>query len=134
MRAFIGSIGPGHAARRRRVVAWVMFAVTALPYTVVGQCTPLTCDTPVTANIDGDEVDCFTFYASHFEVVDISVVSLDAGSSFKPAWRLLDSSGGPVPGGDCGVFDFSDPNFSCVLDPAGSPFRLEVITSEPGDT
>jgi hypothetical protein len=134
MRAFSGSIVPGHAARQLRVVAGALLAVTALPYTVVGQCTPLTCDTPVTASIDGDEVDCFTFTASHFEVVHISVVSLDAGSVFKPAWRLLDSSGGPVIGGGCGEFGPSNPNFPCVLDPAGSPFRLEVVTNEPGDT
>jgi pimeloyl-ACP methyl ester carboxylesterase len=118
-----------------QVLAWVFVAVAALPYGVVGQCTPLTCDTAVTASIEtASEVDCFTFTASDAEVVDISVVSLAAGSPFQPAWRLLDPSGTPV-GGDCGVFGRSEPNFPCgLLAASGGPYRLEVQAVQPGDT
>jgi pimeloyl-ACP methyl ester carboxylesterase len=132
---FIGSIMSDRAARRVHVVAWVVVAVAALPCRVIGQCTPLTCDTAVNGSIEtASEVDCFTFTAGDAEIVDISVVSLAAGSSFQPEWRLLDGSGSPV-GGDCGEFGRSEPNFPCALLPAsGGPYRLEVEAAQPGDT
>jgi hypothetical protein len=52
MRAFSQSIVSDRAARQAHVLAWVIVAVTALPYGVVGQSTPLTCDTAVTASIE----------------------------------------------------------------------------------
>ena len=135
MRTYSGSIVPDRAARQVHVLAWVIVAVTTLPCGVIGQCTPLTCDTAVNASIETtSEVDCFTFTASDAEIVDISVVSLAAGSPFQPAWRLLDGSGTPV-GGDCGVFGRSEPNFPCgLLAASGGPYRLEVEANQPGDT
>lgn len=135
MSAFSGSIVLDRAAPHVHAVAWFIVAVTALPHRVVGQCTPLTCDTAVNASIESaSEVDCFTFTASDPEIVDISVVSLAASSPFRPSWRLLDGSGNPVAGG-CGEWGPSRPNFPCGL-PAipGGPYRLEVEAAQPGDT
>jgi hypothetical protein len=135
VRAFSGSIVAQSAARHVPVLAWVIVAITALPRGVVGQCTPLPCDTAVDASIETtSEVDCFTFTASGAEIVDVSVVGSNAASSFQPAWRLLDGAGAPV-AGDCGVFGRSEPNFPCGLpaDPGG-PYRLEVEATRPGDT
>src|SRR5262245_55162749 len=81
----------------------LMVSVSALPHAVVGQCTPLTCDTAVNASIDApSEVDCFTFDANDGETVEITAVHV-GDISFRAAWRLLDSSGTPVPG-SCGEF------------------------------
>ena len=133
MRTFSGSIRSDRAARHLHTVAWAILALTALPSGVVGQCTPLTCDTAVSASIDAaSEVDCFTFAASDAEIVDISVVSLADGSTFQPAWRLVDGSGTPV-AGDCGEFGRSAPNFPCGLPAApGGQYRLEVEADEAG--
>jgi len=115
------------------MTAMLMIAITASPYAVAGQCAPLTCDTPVDASIEAaSEVDCFTFTASDAEVVQVSAVS-PAGSALELAWRLLDGSGNPIVGGNCGTFDISHPNFPCVLPAAGS-YRLEVEAHNPGDT
>jgi hypothetical protein len=114
MRAFSGSIVSGQAARHLRVAAWVAFAVTALPYAVVGQCTPLTCDTAVTASIDTDsEVDCFTFTAGDSSVAYTGTAQvrstipvtrgLHGGTVIDAAWQLIDGAGFPVEG-PCGEF------------------------------
>jgi len=116
------------------VIPMLIVAVTALPYAVAGQCTPLTCDTAVNASIDAaSEVDCFTFNANDGETVEITAVHV-GDVSFRAAWRLLDSSGTPVPG-SCGEFGPSHANFSCTLEgTSGGPYRLEVEAVEPGDT
>src|SRR5215468_743394 len=116
------------------VTPMLMVAVTALPHAVVGQCTPLTCDTAVNASIDTpSEVDCFTFDASDGQTVEITAVHV-GDTPFRAAWRLLDSSGNPVEG-PCGEFGPSKPNFSCTLDgTSGGPYRLEVEAVEAGDT
>ena len=125
---------PDRAARHLHVLAWVIVAVIALPYAVLGQCTPLTCDTEVNGSIDSaDEVDCFTFTASGAEIVDITAVHV-GDTSLRAAWRLLDGSGNPV-GGDCGQFGPSVPNYPCGLAAAsGGTYRLEVKATHPGDT
>jgi len=135
MHAFSRSIVSDRAGRRVQVAAWVIVAVSILPNGAAGQCTPLTCDTVVNASIGAaSEVDCFTFTTSDAEVVDISVVSLAAGSPFQPAWRLLDGSGTPVDG-DCGEFGRSAPNFPCgLLASPGGSYRLEVKAADAGDT
>src|SRR5262245_53207954 len=116
------------------VTPMLIVAVTALPYAVAGQCTPLTCATAVNASIDPpSEVDCFTFDSNDGETVEITAVHV-GDISLRVAWRLVDSSGNPVPG-SCGEFGPSDPNYSCTLQgTSGGPYRLEVEAVEAGDT
>lgn len=123
------------AARHTRVVAWLILGLsTSWPFGVMGQCTPLTCDTAVNGSIDSaSEVDCFTFTASGAEIVDITAIHV-GDTSLRAAWRLLDSSGNPA-GGDCGQFGPSVPNYPCGLPAAsGGTYRLEVKAVNPGDT
>ena len=130
----------GHPTRgagcHARVVAWLILGIsTSWPFGVMGQCTPLTCDTAVDAAIEtSSAVDCFTFTARDGEIVDISVVSQDAAGSFQPAWRLIDRSGNDVDAA-CAGFGTSEPNFACGPLPASrNPYRLEVEADWPGDT
>jgi len=135
MRTCSGSIVPHRAPRHVYVVAWAIVAVTALPYRVAGQCTPLTCDTTVNGSIEtASEADCFFFTATDGELVDISVVGQEEGSSLRPSWLLVDRTGAPVDG-PCGNAGPSNPNYQCgPLAASGSPYGIGVLAGQSGFT